>query len=469
MSIKESLDRMFFPKSIAIIEASSKRPWAIEGIINRGYDGKLFLVSNNEDVILGRKCYKDISNLPDGIDHAIIAVNRNKLEKLVEKCIEKKFHTLHIFSAGGSEYDEQGYKIEKKLQNLLQNKLTHAIGPNCMGVYCPEGKISYSPLFSKDTGGNIALVSHSGDLTTQFVFIENDYGLKFSKVASIGNSIDLTVADFIDYFSQDKQTEIICVYFEGFSKYRKDEGKVIFHSLKNCKKQIIFLRGGISEVGKRAASSHTGTLASNDDIWQAIYKQANVNNVSSFDEFLDVTMAFDYFRYSLPKINSLLIIVWSGGKAVLSTDAIAKLGIDIPEIKDPKKSKLMEMISIGSVKNPLDLPWIFRREKFSEICNLAMDEDYIGGVILEITAPREFDESFSIVYNNIIKVAEHARNLKKPFLLSFPHSLFPNTREEIKNYFIKERIPVFQSIPRAATAFMKLYEYNSKSYVLNKR
>jgi acyl-CoA synthetase (NDP forming) len=458
---KQYLDKMFNPKSIALIEASSKREWQIKGILNRNYRGDIYFVSKIEEEIFGIKCYHDVSELPDGLDHAIIAVNRKKLKEIIKKCIEKKFYTLHIFSAGTAEFDEEGVKIEREIQDLIKENTIRAIGPNCMGVYCPEGRISYSPEFS-EKNGRVAFVSQSGDITTQYVLNENHYGVNFSKVASIGNSIDLKICDFIDYFNSDEKTEIIAVYFEGFSRYEQEEGIKLRNSLVKNKKPLLLLLGGKTDQGKRAAASHTGTVATDGRVWRTLYKQTTALEVTSYEELLDSTIAFNYCKNLYPKLKSVVLIVWSGGKAVLTTDQLIQIGIDVPEIKEPTRSKMKEMISIGSVKNPLDLPWIGREGKYPEICKLAIEEEYIGGVILETGAWEKLDERFNIYFKNLLKVFNYTKQQGKPFLLSLPHSHLYQQREEYKNRLIENGIPVFPTVFSAAKAFLNLFEFQDK-------
>ncbi len=459
---KDFMEKMFYPTSVALIEASSKREWQLLGLLNRGYPGNLYFVSKQEEEIFGITCQQDISELPDGIDHAIIAVNRKRLKEVIKACIEKKFHTLHIFSAGVAEFDDAGVEIERDIHDLLKQSSLRAIGPNCMGVYCPEGKISYSPIFS-ETSGPVAFVSQSGDITTQFVVMVNNHAVYFSKVASIGNSINLKIPDFIDYFNADDKTEIIAVYFEGFSRYDKQEGRALRKALLNNKKPLILLRGGRTDQGKRAVSSHTGTIATNNRIWDTLYKQTNALEVSSFEELIDSTIAFNYCKNLYPKVKSVLLIVWSGGKAVLSCDATFDLGITIPEIQEPTRSKLKQMISIGSVNNPLDLPWIGREDKYPEICNLAIAEEYIGGVILETGVWEKSDERFDKYFDNLLKIAEFTKQIGKPFLISLPHSHLVQPREKFKDKLLENRIPIFPTIVRAAKAFLNLYEFQRKS------
>lgn len=462
MNKKDYMEKLFYPKSIAMIEASSQRLWQIKGITERDFEGELFLVSKKESEILGMQCYEDISYLPDKIDLAIIAITKTQLIEVVKQCIEKNFYTLHIFTAGLGEYDEVGTELERELFDLLKNNDIRAIGPNCMGVYSTDGRISYDPDFSKEQcdSGCVAFVSQSGDLTTRFVVKENDYGVKFSTVASIGNSVDLNFSDFVEYFSSDNKTDVIGGYFEGFSKFRNLEGKDLFNNLKKNKKPMLLLRGGVTEQGKRSANSHTGVIASNANIWDSIFAQTNTIKIDTYEELLDSTIAF-YYCKDLPKVDGLLLITWSGGAAVLGTDRIIKLGINVPEIKEPAKSEMKSMISIGSISNPLDLPWIGRQEKFPEICKIAINEPYIGGVVLETLAPHEFDEHHEIYYNNLLKIFNYSKEAKKPFLISLPYENVTQ-REKLKDHFLSNGVPVFSSIERAAKAFSNLFKYNKK-------
>jgi len=203
LKTEEYMEKLFYPKSIAYIGATSNRIWNIMGVLERGYKGDIYLVSEKDKEILGLKCYQDVSELPDNIDLAVIAITKTKLKDIVKKCIEKKFYTLHIFSAGMGEYDDFGIELERELHEMLRNSDTRAIGPNCMGVYSTGGKISFNPNFSKKicNNGCVSFVSHSGDLTSRYVSDVNSYKINFSTAASIGNTISLKFSDFIEYFS----------------------------------------------------------------------------------------------------------------------------------------------------------------------------------------------------------------------------------------------------------------------------
>ncbi|MFW9874179.1 MAG: CoA-binding protein, partial [Candidatus Thorarchaeota archaeon] len=192
-------EKLFYPKTLAFIGANPRRIWHLEGYVNRFPKDSLYVVSDYYDELMekhveylkGVNVYADISEIPDEIDHSLISVNRNKLIKTIKTCLEKKFYTIHIFSAGTGEFDEKGVEIEAELYELFKyNENSRLVGPNCMGIYSPRGKFSYSGQFSEQAG-NFALVSQSGDLTNRIVNSLNNRGVYFSYAASVGNSISL--------------------------------------------------------------------------------------------------------------------------------------------------------------------------------------------------------------------------------------------------------------------------------------
>ncbi|MFX1451721.1 MAG: CoA-binding protein [Promethearchaeota archaeon] len=468
MKTQDYMDKLFYPKSIAYIGATSRRIWNIMGVLERGYKGDIYLVSEKDEEILGMKCYHSIYDLPDNIDLAIIAITKSKVKDVIKQCIEKKFYTLHIFSAGLGEYDDAGIELEEELHEMLKNSDTRAIGPNCMGVYSTGGKISYHPNFSKKIckSGCVAFVSHSGDLTSRYVTDCNYYGMPFSTAASIGNTISLKFSDFIEYFGSDEKTAIVSGYFEGFSQFRDLEGRELLRVLKNNKKPTLILRGGVTERGAKTASSHTGSISSNSNIWDSVIAQTGTLKMNTYEELIDSTIAFYYCKDVYPEVNSLILITWSGGTAALGVDQTLKLGVDIPEIQEPAKSEMEYMISICCVANPLDLPWIGHEQKYPEICKIAIKEPYIGGVIIEVFAPREFDDHHMMHHNNIMKIYNYTREAKKPFLISLPHTRGIQ-REKYKDILIKDKIPVFPSVKRAARAFSNLYKYKISRSLLD--
>ena len=452
-------EKLFYPKTIAFIGASNKRLRLVEGYVDRDFPGKFYIVSKGNDEIFGIKCLKDVSELPNGIDLAIIAVNRDQLIDVVKKCINKNFATIHIFSAGTGEFDEEGKKVEDKLYNMLKNSSTRAIGPNCMGLYSTGGRFAFNPSFKADPVGNVVFISQSGDLTERFVQHLNYLGVDFSAAASIGNSISLNVTDLIQYFNKDENTEIICAYFEGFSRYHQKEGRRLYNLLKDVKKPVLFLRSGKTGPGKRSAESHTGSLTTSDQIWDAVFSQTNAIQVHSFEELLDTTLAFYYCKEIIPQDKGILLITWSGGNATIATDLITQLGASIPEFSPETKAKLKKLIRFGGVVNPLDLPWKNFSDEYSKIAEIAIKEPYIGCVLAETYQP--WEGTLENYYENLEFLKNLCQEQKKPFFLSLPFTNFLH-RENYRRKIIEMGVPIFPSFQRAAKAFLNLYEYKEK-------
>jgi len=475
-----SMDLLFKPRNIALFEAKEKLYYFLSGFKEHGYDqNNLYLISPTEEEVLGLKCYKSIDDIPsDSIDLFILAVRRELLiDSLNNILSKKKVKFIHFFSAGTGESDELGVKIEKELREIIKNNNnTRAIGPNCMGVYCPEGKNTYSPTFPKEPG-NIGLIFHSGDLHSKMILYSSfKYNMAFSKGVSVGNCIDLQISDFLEYFNRDDDTDFVCVYFEGFSKYGETEGKRLFNVLKNMNKPVLILRGGRTTRAQTAVYTHTGSLGSTRKMWQAVYTQTRAIEVGGLlDDLIDYANMFNQFfkKYHnlpideqlkyYPKGKNALCILWSGGLGILDTDALTELGIELPYFEGEALERLREVypLKIGSLSNPLDLPWIVVSDIFPKICKAAVT-DQIDFIILETDSPMHWDkERFQKYYNNLIEIRDHVNSLNKYLILILPE--YPH-RARLKYYkrLLNEGFIVYPSIKRAAKSFLALYEYGKK-------
>ncbi|MFX1338498.1 MAG: CoA-binding protein, partial [Promethearchaeota archaeon] len=270
----KSLDLLFKPRNVVIFEAKQKVGYFIEGLKSQGFNlENLYLISPSKEQVSGLKCYNSFDTLPiDTIDLLILSVKRELVvESLKEILAKKKVNFIHFFTAGMGESDEEGLIIENQIREIFENSEieTKAIGPNCFGIYCPSGKNAYMPFFPQKSG-NIAMISHSGDMLSRTVgHGALIYNLRYSKCASIGNCVSLQVSDFLEYLNKDNETDVIFIYFEGFSRYEKKEGRKLFNLLKKIRKPVLILRGGKTQRGQSAVLSHTGSLGTSERIWQA--------------------------------------------------------------------------------------------------------------------------------------------------------------------------------------------------------
>jgi acyl-CoA synthetase (NDP forming) len=477
----QSLDLLFKPRNIAIFEAKYKFHYFIRGFIKQGFNKEnLYLISPTETELFDIKCYESIEKVPaETIDLFILAVRREIIVQTMKEILEsKKVNFFHIFTAGMGEADNFGVEIEKGIKGILDNKeiYTRATGPNGMGVYCPSGKNSYHFLFPVESG-NIASVFHSGDLNTKLIrFGALRYDLRFSKSASIGNCIDLQISDFLDYYNQDDETDIICVYFEGFSRFHKEEGQQLFRALKKMQKPVLFINGGTTDRAQTAVLSHTGSIATQQNIWDAVIKQTPTIKVdTSLDEMVDFAYMFYYFykkvkkkekegiKLTFPKGKNALVILWSGGFGILATDSLTKLGLNMPLFEGKIKEKLMEIfpLKIGSYSNPLDLPWITYTDKFYEICKTAISEN-IDLVVIESDAPDKFDGKwFKGYYENLIKIKDYM-DANNKVLIIILHEYPDENREGFYKMLKDKDFLIYPTIQRAAKSYLALYEYGLK-------
>ncbi len=313
-----------------------------------------------------------------------------------------------------------------------------------------------------------------------FKFGSNRYGLRFSIGISIGNCIDIQISEVLDFFNRDDATDVICVYYEGISPLYKNEGKILFNVLKKMKKPVLFMRGGRTKRGQAAILTHTGALATKSDIWNAIFKQTPIIEIPpSLDELLEHVYLFSHYIPRVKdKVNEpfypankrALVILWSGGFGILATDTLTELGLELPyfEGETLKNLKKIFPIKIGSLSNPLDLPWIIHRKEFVDLCKAAIDEN-IDLVIIETDAWSDTEDGrFKSYYSNLLELRDYVESLKKIFIIIL-HQYPSESQTRFTNMLMEDDFIVYPTIEAAAKSFLKLYEYGKKSVRLNKK
>ncbi|MFX0041659.1 MAG: CoA-binding protein [Candidatus Hodarchaeota archaeon] len=473
----DSLELIFNPKTVAVYEAKEKISYYVKGFKRQGFNFEnLFLISPTLEMLAGVKCYESLDLIPtDTIDLLILSVRREFLIKSLQEILsKKKVKFIHIFTAGTGEADELGVKIEKQLQQLLnQHPNTRAIGPNCMGLYSPRGKIAYYPSFPVEKG-NIGLIFQSGDLHSKLIkFGSRKYNLRFSMGVSIGNCIDIQISEFLQYFNNDEETDLICVYFEGISPLHVNEGKKLLDVLKNLNKPVLFMRGGRTKRGQTAVLTHTGAMATKRSIWDAIFKQTNIIEVPpSLDELLAYAYIFSNYikgfknlnkKVIYPKSKRTLMILWSGGFGILATDILTEMGLELPYFEGNTLEKLKRIypITIGSLSNPLDLPWIEHKKVFLEVSKAAIDEN-IDLIIVETDAWGDWEgDFFKAYYNNLFELKEYVESLNKIFIIVL-HQYPSKSRKVFYEMLIRDNFLVYPTVEAAAQSFLKLFEYGKK-------
>jgi len=466
------LNRLFYPKSIAVIGASpnsangmamggSSGNNYIKGAVTMNFMGKIYPVHPKGEDILGYKAYKRVRDIPGEVDLAIFTIPAAAALNVMEDCVEKGVKFAHLFTAGFSETGMEEYiALEKKLLRTAESGGIRLLGPNCMGIYCPAGGLSFQPMFS-EVPGPVSFFSQSGQLTGFFVMKAQSMGLHFSKAVRFGNASDLKAHDFLEYFAQDSTIEIIGSYIEGLK-----EGRKFFEIARRItpKKPLVIYKGGQTEGGARATMSHTAAIAGSHTIWQAMCKQAGILSVDSLDELVYTILALQ--KMKLPEGNRVAILGGAGGGSVTMTDIAEKEGLSVPHLSDLSIKKLKEFIPIqgSSVKNPLDIGGnAFMGEHFPKIMTLLREDPNIDALIFSLPigmAIRMMGRSMiNILIEQSLKIIEI---LKKPFFLSLEKDDAFGGGEEINE--VRERytdlgIVAFPSFEMTAKIISNLNEY----------
>jgi acetate---CoA ligase (ADP-forming) subunit alpha len=388
ITIKEALDAAFEPKSIAIIGASndmSKLGAAdLRKLVNFGYKGKIYPVNAKEDIVQGLKAYKSILDIPFPVDRAVVVLPSKFVPQIVKDCAQKGVKAVQIYSAGFGEMGEEGKELEKEMIKNAKQYGMRIIGPNCIGTYCPTGGISFTKV--KDPiEGSVAFISQSGGIAYDIVGNGDVRGIYYSKVISVGNCIDLDHSDYIEYLANDPSTKIIGMYLESIR-----DGMRFMEAIKKTTphKPVVILKGGRTKSGNLSAASHTGNLAGNYEIWEALFRQTGAIPVRSLDEMYTVLLCLQNLQ--LNPSNKIAMVGNGGGATVLGTDVCEEVGLEFVPLSDQSCHNLYELGvgESGRNINPIDLPVrslaTNNGKRFSNILQILCEDKNVAHILFHI-------------------------------------------------------------------------------------
>ncbi len=468
------LDRLFYPKSVAVVGASPYSTdfrWGgrtfIEGLVKQNYLGKICPVHPKAEYVAGIKAYKSVRDIPYDIDLAIFSIPASAVLEVMQDCIAKGVKFVHIFTAGFSETGlEDRAQLERDIVALARQGGVRVIGPNCMGVYNPDAGVAWVKDFPS-TPGSVAFVSQSGQLAGHFIEAGRARGIRCSKVISFGNASDLQCHEFLEYLANDEKTEIIGSYIEGLK-----DGRAYFEIAKKltAKKPMVVWKGGLTEGGSRAVSSHTAAVAGSEKLWRALCKQTGIIPVDSIEDLVSTVAAVQ--NLALPKGPRVAIVGGAGGGSVTMTDAAERAGLKVPHLSEATTKALGEFVPVHgqSVKNPLDIfTVLINPEHFEILMGLLRDDPHIDALIyyqrVEWALRRQ-----NILLDMIIDMTvEGAKKLEKPLFLVLgePQSLEGMALwQQAQQKYNNAGIPIFPTFDEAARAVRGLSEYNK--YLLSR-
>ncbi|MBC8314981.1 MAG: acetate--CoA ligase family protein [Bacteroidales bacterium] len=389
------IDLSYFlsPRTIAIIGASenftsiSGKP--LHFLLEHDYKGKIFPVNPKYDTLGGIKCYKSVLDIPEPVDLALLAVNFKLVLPTLKQCAEKKIKFATIFASGFAESGEEGKFIQQQIADLVKESGMRICGPNCQGSVSLKdhaiGGFSASLGVKPLVVGPIGYVTQSGALGYSIFSLAQEAGVGFSYVASTGNEVDLHTLDFMEFILEDADTKMIISYLEGIKDGRQF-ARLADRALE-LGKPIVTLKVGRSEVGQKAASSHTASLTGSDAVCDAFFRQKGIIRAHDIEEMIDVAALMQKIPV-LPEGKGIGLITTSGGGGILMADEASEMKLDIPELDTETRKILMEVIPpYGSALNPVDVTAqvINQADDFKKVLEVLVANHQIHALIIVIT------------------------------------------------------------------------------------
>ena len=475
MDLKQHLDYLFNPQSVAVIGASNalgKWGFHILSLLLAKGGREIYAINRNEPEVQGLKTYQSMREVPGPVDFAVIAVPFQDVPAAMEDCVRKGVKAAVIISGGLAEIGGEGARIEQEVVEIARRGGIRFVGPNCMGHFDSSSDFFTVPYLPPVKKGSLALITQSGNTSQTIVYLACEMGLGFSKYISSGNEADLHFEDYLEYLAQDDETEVILGYVEGLR-----EGRRFFELAKEItkKKPIVIMKGGRTEAGARAARSHTAALAGSDVVCEAAFKQSGVIRVEEISELIDVALVL--LGQPLPRGRRVGVMATGGGMAVIAADALMRQGLELPLLSAATMEKLNSMLSRRwSHGNPVETGG----DTFSYPClwSLIEDENIDAALIIGAAGAAasyarwvNLPSSVSDAVDRWIEASDHSEQsdvdrlmelmnrYQKPVVMA--NMGIPTTRKgEVYRKLERNCVPPYLTPERAAKALAHLVEYS---------
>ncbi len=468
----------FYPKAIAVVGVS-REAWKFGSVTylslkQFGTKVPVYPVSSRLTEFNGERVYPSISDLPDSVDLVIICLPAPLAVDAVKQCIQKGIPSVIISSGGFREIGtDEGKALELELARL-KNQGTRIIGPNCFGVYSPAGGVTILPGADySHKKGSVGFFAQSGGITEDFCDLSREYGFYISQAVSYGNAVDVNELDLATFFYTDDDTRIVASYLEGVHS-----GKAFFQIIKKLAKikPTIILKGGLTPSGSRAAKSHTGSLAGNDKVWSAFFKQTGAIQALSMQDLVDTVAVF----YHLPKTTDdrVAILCGGGGVSVVASDSCFRAGLTLPAFKDDTIQKLRSVLPPpgSSAHNPVDCDNPFpKAEILRDVMEIIVNSREAGSIIIDkIALSRELRHLLG--YTRQVGWEEPSWLREIPVTIRKQYSIpvivilreggegldalsVEAERRRLRKYFQENGVAVFPNIQRALVALGRMVNY----------
>jgi len=474
------LDQFFYPESVAVVGATNN-PMSmnfnlLQNLIQLNFTGKIYPVNPSAEEISGIRAFTRLQDIPDKVDLAVSAVPAHSTMDIIQACDEAEIKNLIVISGGFSEGGQNGLDLHHNMAAFAREKGIRILGPNTLSPVNTDANlvISFNKIQRIKRGGlSFAFQSGFYDPKLNWIFAH----LGISKMIDMGNKLDINEVDALDYFSQDPQTDVIAMHLESMH----GNGRDFFECLRSVtrKKPVIILKTGRTSAGSRAALSHTGAIAAeNDQIFDGAIRQAGTLRAQNLEEFFDMAKAFEFLKSI--KGNRLFIITLSGGEGVMATDACEAHGFKMAHLTERSLQTLETILPPWEIGlNPFDAGVCMQfhlkdfQTFFNSLSTIPKDEN-VDATLMQMPPPI-FDTTLmtsKIAIENAEYLREQyiewLRNIKKT---GKPVALWKTSMSaseiELAENIEALKIPVFESSERAIRALSALYKFNSRKEVKN--
>ena len=453
------IELFFKPRSVAVIGASGtpgKLGYVImKNISDSDFQGEVYPVNPKSDEILGYNVYRSVVEIPGDVDLVVTALPTPKLTvSTMEACAEKGVKAVIIESAGFAEMGGEGKVFQQQIVDIAKANDIRVMGPNCSGIVSRNIVTSIYPMTKKVPEGNVVLIGQSGLLAAGMAsdIIENE-SLNVSHVCSFGNKCDLSENDLLEYFGNQDDVDVISMYLETVS-----DGRNLTRIAKDvaARKPVVFLSGGRTEAGAKAAMSHTGSIASNAKIVEAAVKQTGMIMADDFTELKDFAKVFS--TQPLPRGNRVAVITLAGSVGVNVSDLCAAHGLELPKLSPETTEKLKDMFDTP-VGNPVDLYYSVTKIGFTKTLETTFPDAFrdpnIDAAVIILAG---FEYTQEAVQKRIIQ--KIVKDVGKPVVVCMIVG-YNRYKNVIMDEMGKE-LPVFPSLISGVKALSRLCHYGMR-------
>jgi acetyltransferase len=447
-----NLDKLFDPKSIAVIGASNKKGSVgyilLRNLIGAEYEGIVYPVNRSAQSVQGIQAYASISQVPRKIDLAVVAVPAKSVPETIRECGEAGASGAIIVSSGFREIGAAGRKLEEEMQSIADSYGLRLIGPNCLGYIRPAMNLNVTFAHVTPPAGRIAFFSQSGALGTAILDGATANAVGFSAFVSVGSMADVDFGDLIDYFGADIHTSSILLYIESITDARKFMSAAR-HFAKS--KPIVVVKSGRSTRSALAAASHTGAIAGDDTLYSAVFRRAGVVRVDSIEDLFDASEALS--RISSPRGPHLGIVTNAGGPGVMASDLLLHLDGELAELTIETDEKLKACLpGFAARGNPVDVAGDADAARYAAASQALIDDPGCDGVLAILTPQAMSDPAGTAAALVDVARTHHL----KPLLTSFMGKIKVAEAEQILR---EAHVPTFETPEDGVRAYMYMYQH----------